>query len=237
MENDFLQGVTLPRTFVVMSQQDEVRAASDGGSPTTGTRTCRCSNGDRCWSTRAGRAVVAGAVVRSRRCRRGPTTSWPTRSRGRARSVSPLGSGMALAAPTILEHGPDALRRAPAAADPHRRGDVVPAVQRARQRLRPRRADDAGRARRRRVGRQRSEGVEHERAPRRPRHAPRPHRLGRAQAPGLTYFALPMHQAGVEVRPLRQMNGQRRSTRCSSPTLGSRVDRWSVNPARVGRSR
>ena len=24
---------------------------------------------------------------------------------------------------------------------------------------------------------------------------------------GITYFALPMHQAGIEVRPLRQMNG------------------------------
>ena len=25
--------------------------------------------------------------------------------------------------------------------------------------------------------------------------------------PGITYFVLPMHQPGVEVRPLRQMNG------------------------------
>ena len=60
---------------------------------------------------------------------------------------------------------------------------MVPAVQRARERVRPRRADDPRRARRRRVGRQRPEAVEHERPPRRLRPAPRPHRLGRAQAP------------------------------------------------------
>ena len=65
-----------------------------------------------------------------------------------------------------------------------RRGGVVPAVQRAVGRLGPRRAHHHGGARRRRVGRQRPEGVEHQRAPRRPRDAPRSHRLGRAQAPG-----------------------------------------------------
>ena len=90
-------------------------------------------------------------------------------------------------------HGPrrpDAARprlrrpQAPAAAaGDHRRGHVVPAVQRADQRLRPRRPGDARRARRRRVGRQRPEAVEHERPPRRPRPAARPHRPRRPQAP------------------------------------------------------
>ena len=62
------------------------------------------------------------------------------------------------------------------AADAARRRGVVPAVQRARGRLRPRLAAHPGRARRRRVGRQRPEGVDVERAARRVGHPHRPHR-------------------------------------------------------------
>ncbi len=68
--------------------------------------------------------------------------------------------------------------------DPHRRAHVVSALQRARQRVRSRRPHDEGRARRRRVGDQRPEGVEHLRPSRRVRHAPGPHRLGCAEAQG-----------------------------------------------------
>ena len=60
---------------------------------------------------------------------------------------------------------------------------VVPAVQRARLRVGSRRPGDSGRPRRRRVGRERAEAVEHERQPRRVRPARREDRLGRHQAP------------------------------------------------------
>ena len=64
----------------------------------------------------------------------------------------------------------------------HRRGAVVPALQRARERFRPRVTRDAGRARRRRVGRRRPEGVDERRPPRPPRVAAGPHRPGRREA-------------------------------------------------------
>ena len=60
----------------------------------------------------------------------------------------------------------------------------MPALQRARRRLRPRRPPDPGRQGRRRVGGQRPEGVDLGRPGRRPRHAHRPHRRRRPEAPG-----------------------------------------------------
>ncbi len=59
----------------------------------------------------------------------------------------------------------------------------MPAVQRARRGLGPRRARNTSRPRRRPLGDQRSEGVEHECTPRRFRPARRAHGLGRAEAP------------------------------------------------------
>ena len=183
-ENDFLQSVTLPRTFVAMSQQDEVRAEVRGlarGQLGPRPRAGRVAHDAR----RLGLGVpdVAAGVVRPRAAGLGRRhRARGALRRGRGRPAGRRWHG--LAAPTMLAHGSDdAASAACCRAHHHRRGHVVPALQRARQRLRPRRPDDPGRARRRRVGRQRAEGVEHERPPRRLRDAPRPHRLGRAQAP------------------------------------------------------
>ena len=65
---------------------------------------------------------------------------------------------------------------------PQGRDLVVPGVQRARRRLRPGRPQDAGRARRGRVGHQRPEGVDDPGPVRRLHLPPRPHRPRRAEA-------------------------------------------------------
>ena len=105
------------------------------------------------------------------------------------RPVNPIGIGWA---------GPDAAlrrhRRAEAslpAADAVRRGVLVPAVQRVRQRQRPRQPRHACRSRRRRVRRQRAEDLDQRRAARGVRHPPRPHRPRRAEAQGHLVLHLP----------------------------------------------
>ena len=53
---------------------------------------------------------------------------------------------------------------------------------------------------------------------------------------GISYFLIDMDQPGVEVRPLREMTGERSSTRCSSPTpacpptisIGGEGNGWAV---------
>ena len=89
-----------------------------------------------CSSPRDGRCRRGRPMARSRPARPGPTTSptarWPTSVRSACR---PARHG--LAAPTILTHGDDTREAPVAGADHHRRGHVVPAVQRARQRIRP----------------------------------------------------------------------------------------------------
>ena len=125
------------------------------------------------------------------------------RARRRARSCAapgalgpPAGSRRAARRPDDLTHGTDEQKRALPAADRQRAGGVVPALQRARRRLRPREPADQGRARRRRVGHQRPEGVDVGRAGRRPRHAPRPHRPRRAEAQGHHVLRVPDGPAG-----------------------------------------
>ena len=91
---------------------------------------------------------------------------------------------------------------------PARRRALVPGLQRAERRLRPRQRGDTRAARRRRVGDQRPEGVDVARARvalvlrgrahrsrRRPRHQ------------GLSFLLVPMDQPGVEVRPIEQITG------------------------------
>ena len=112
-----------------------------------------------------------------------------------------------LIAPTVRELGDSpaarAVRRA-AAAD---RDLLLPALLRAVGRLGPRRARLPGSSRRRRLDRQRPEGVELGRPVRRVGRADRPNRSRCAQAPGLTAFLVPMDLPGIVVRPIRQMTG------------------------------
>jgi hypothetical protein len=68
------------------------------------------------------------------------------------------------------------------AGDGHRRRWLLPTVQRAQRRVRPRRAPDASGAGRRRLGRQRPEGVDVGRPGRQQGDAGRTHERGRAQA-------------------------------------------------------
>ena len=75
--------------------------------------------------------------------------------------------GVGMAGPTLVAFGTEEQQAAPAAARVHLRGHLVPDVQRAGRRLRRRVARDACRARRRRVGRERSEGVDEHGARRR----------------------------------------------------------------------
>ena len=69
-------------------------------------------------------------------------------------------------------------------ADSDRRGDLVPGLLRARVGLRPRLAEDSRGQGWRRMGRQRTEGLDHLRPVREVVHARRPHRRRRSQAPG-----------------------------------------------------
>ena len=90
----------------------------------------------------------------------------------------------------------------------HLRGDLVPALQRARCRLRRGRALDPGRARRRRVGAQRAEGVD-DAGPHLGLRAPRgPDQPRRAQAPGDD--GLPRRHAGARRRGAAALPDHRR---------------------------
>ena len=94
-------------------------------------------------------------------------------------------------------------RRAEAALPPrhrHRPAGLVPALQRARRRLRPRRPRLQGRQGRRGVDHQRPEGVDVRRPGRRPRHADRPDRSRAAEAPGHHLVRL-RHEAAGRRRP------------------------------------
>ena len=140
--------------------------------------------------------VVAGPAARGRA---GPASPGRRRSAGAAASpieeaifaeeqakwgvsVGVFAVAIGMVAPTLMQHGTPEQQERWLDADAPRRRDVVPAVQRARGRLRPGVAAHARRARRRRVGRRRAEGVDVERAARRVGHPHRPHRSRRRQA-------------------------------------------------------
>ncbi len=129
------------------------------------------------------RCPLAGPVRRARRVA-GP-------GRDLQHGVRPLAGGPACQPGRHQSRRPHLARardrRAAAAVapeDPHRRGDLVPAVQRARGGERPRVALDARGPGRRRLAAHRPKGVDELRAPRPVGHLPRAHRRGRTPAPG-----------------------------------------------------
>ena len=95
-----------------------------------------------------------------------------------------FGIGLGMVAPTILAHATDTAKDAYLRQAVPRRHRRLPAVQRARRRLRPRHPADQGRARRRRVDHHRPEGVDVGRAVLRHRRDHLPHRPRPAQAQG-----------------------------------------------------
>ena len=128
-------------------------------------------------------------------------------------------------------------RAAPRLSARHRdgQGRVVPAVLRARRGVRPRGVELPGRARRRRVGRERPEGVDVGRALVRLGHAPRPYRSRRAQAQGHHVVRVrhaPARRGGAAAArahrphdvqrgvPQRRARPRRRGDRRAQPRMG-----------------
>ena len=141
------------------------------------------------WWERLGLAGWAAPTLPDERLRPGPV---PQRRRASSNARSPRsapsaprpGSACCSRRPTIATHGTqeqiDTLRPR----HRHRPAGLVPALQRAGRRLRPRRPHGQGGPGRRRVDRQRPEGLDLAGPDRRHGHAPRPHRPRRAEAPG-----------------------------------------------------
>ena len=98
--------------------------------------------------------------------------------------------GEDFAGPTIAHFGTDAQKQRYPAPDPHRRGDLVPALLRARFGLRPRLAAHQGRKGRRRLADPGPEDLDQPRAAGGARHPARPHRR-RAPAQGNHLFPAP----------------------------------------------
>ncbi len=127
---------------------------------------------------------------------------------------------------------------APAAADGARRRDLVPALQRARCGLRPRRHPHPLGARRRRLGGQRPEDLDLGRAALEVRDPGDAQRLRAPQAQG-PHLLLDRHGVAGRRGPTRSSRSRasRSSTRSSSPTCASPTRNDSAKSAPAGRSR
>ena len=124
------------------------------------------------------------------------------------------------------------------AADPHRRGDLVPGLFGDRRRLRPREPDHARRARRRRLRRQRPQDVDHQRPLRRLDVRAGAHRSEGAAAPRRHHHAadrpeVARHHGAGRSRPSRATPN---SPRSSSSTCGCRARTCWAGSTTAGRS-
>ena len=175
---------------------------------------------------------------RTRRRACSATSTHRLRAAGARAPHGTLFFGLSLAGPTVATHGSDELR--PRALRPMFTGEEIwcqlfsePGAGSDLAGL-----VDARGARRRRVGRERPEGVEHARAPRRPRHARRPHRprparSTRASPTSWSTCTRPASRCGRCARsPVKPS-----STRCTSPTSASRTPIASATSATAGASR
>ena len=127
--------------------------------------------------------------------------------------------GDTLVGPTILQWGTEEQKQEFLPQIMRGPDQLVPGLLRARRRLRPRRPEDHRGPRRRRVGDQRPEGVDHPGPDRRLRLPARPHRSRRPEAqghqlPARADAASPASRCGRSCSP----TGRRSSTRSSSPT-------------------
>ena len=149
----------------------------------------------------------------------------------------PLGSGAWLAAPTILEHGPDAVRERLLApiltgeetwcqlfSEPGAGSDLAGLTTRAE------RDGDEWVVNGQKVWNTSAHHADFGMLVARTDWDAPKHR-------GLTYFALPMHQPGVEVRPLRQMNDHSSFNEVFMTDARVPARSSSARSAKVGRSR
>ena len=182
-----------------------------GGEPPTSRRSpTRCAF-LRDWQRQLadGGWVGHALAARVRRPRRAVVEHYSSRRRWRAARAPEIINriGVNLVGPTLIAHGTEEQKPPLPAADPVRRRAVVPALLRARRRLRPGRAAHPRRAARRRLRRQRPEGVDELRAVRALGHPARAHRPGGAEGQGHQLPDLRHAGPGITVRPLRQMTG------------------------------
>ena len=157
-----------------------------------------------------------------------------------ARLKAPLRAdffGDTLVGPTILQWGTEEQKQAVPPRDPQRHDPVVPGLQRAEQRLRPRLAEDDGRPRRRGVGDQRSEGVDDRRAttPTTASCSPAPIRTRRSTRASATCSCRCASRASRSAAS-RSRTAPPSSPRCSSPTPAARRTTSSAASTTAGRS-
>ncbi len=177
-----------------------LHARGDGGQP--GAAAAALRGGLRRASPGRGSTAARGSPLPTSgpSWTRRPASSCPTS----ARSPSPPSTSASRPCwPTPRRDSSRRLR----AEGPGRRGAGLPVLLGAVVRIRPGRRSDTGHPGRRAMGPQRPEDLEHLRPPGRLGHVPRPHRVGRPQAPGphVVPGAVRLPPA-LTIRPIKQIN-------------------------------